>query len=61
VLEALIPRIGRVNVLEVEFELALARAELAWAQAIIQDLLNGTLGWDTEKILEATRGASMTL
>jgi DNA-binding PadR family transcriptional regulator len=50
VLETLIPRIGRVNLWRWSLRLALARAELAWTQALVQDLLNGGLNWETERI-----------
>ncbi len=52
------PRIGRINLIEVEYDLVLARAELAWIETIIDELRSGRLQWRTEEILDAVRQAS---
>ncbi len=56
----LAPRIGRINLIEVEHDLALARAELAWLEGILDELRRGTLQWNTEEILAAVRGTALT-
>lgn len=42
--------ISRASVLEVEYQRALAEAELRWLQSIIDDLRTGTLHWNFEEI-----------
>jgi DNA-binding PadR family transcriptional regulator len=46
VLQTLIPKIGRLVLLEVEYARAARQAELAWVRAIIDDLRAGRLTWD---------------
>ena len=52
---ALAPRIGRINVIEIEHDLALARAENDWLGRTVDELRRGTLQWNTEAILAAVR------
>ena len=54
-LQALRPTIGRINVLELEYECALCRAELAWIQKLSQELRSGSLNWDIGLILSYLR------
>jgi DNA-binding PadR family transcriptional regulator len=48
VLETLIPRIGRLPLVEVEYALAMCRAEAAWVSAMLGDLRAGRLAWDPQ-------------
>jgi DNA-binding PadR family transcriptional regulator len=57
VLQTLAPRIGRVNVLEIEYELAMCRAELSWVQQLVGEMRSGTLTWNIEQILNYLRNA----
>ena len=50
-LETLAPKIGRINLIEIEFERALGRAEMLWLQQVMQDLRSGHLVWDINQIL----------
>src|SRR5262249_14819384 len=50
VLATVAPRIGRLNLVEVEYALALRRAELVWVKQITVELGNGKLKWDPETI-----------
>jgi hypothetical protein len=52
----LAPQIGRINLIEVEHDLALARAEHDWIEGIVDELDRGQLRWNTEEILAAVRG-----
>jgi len=45
VLQMLVPRIGRLVLVEVEYARALRQAELAWVRALIEDLRAGRLTW----------------
>lgn len=54
-LRALAPKIGRFNLLEVEFEQAMLQAEIAWVRRILDDLRARTLAWDIEQILRYLR------
>jgi DNA-binding PadR family transcriptional regulator len=51
VLQTIVPRIGRLQLIEVEYARAMRRAELAWVQSIQNELQTGTLRWDPEQIL----------
>jgi len=48
VLETLVPRIGRLVLVEVEYSRAMREAELAWVRSLIEDLRTGKLSWDPE-------------
>jgi DNA-binding PadR family transcriptional regulator len=48
VLETMVPRIGRLVLLEVEYARALWQAELGWVQSVLADLRGGRLHWDPE-------------
>jgi DNA-binding PadR family transcriptional regulator len=50
VLTTVTPRVGRLNLIEVEYALALRRAELVWVKRIISELGSGKLKWDPETI-----------
>ena len=54
-IKTLRPRIGRINLIEVEHDLALARAELGWIGTVLDDLRRGRLQWNTEEILKTVR------
>jgi DNA-binding PadR family transcriptional regulator len=58
VLQMLTPRIGRINLLEVEFERALCQAQVSWLQQVLRDLRSGSLAWDIEQILRYLRVAA---
>lgn len=42
--------VGRVSVLELEYALAVARAELAWVRAVSEDIRAGRLAWDVDQL-----------
>jgi DNA-binding PadR family transcriptional regulator len=46
VLEEMIPRIGRLPLVEVQYARAMRQAESAWVGSLIDDLVNGRLWWD---------------
>ena len=58
VLQMLAPKIGRINLLEVEFERALCQAEVSWLRQVVRDLRSGALAWDIELILRYLRAAA---
>jgi DNA-binding PadR family transcriptional regulator len=45
-LKTMVPRIGRLPLIEVEYARAMRRAELAWVQALQKELQTGKLTWD---------------
>ena len=47
-LKALKPRLGRLLVLEAEYEREIRRAELKWARSVINDVQCGKLTWQPE-------------
>src|SRR5262249_32458528 len=51
VLQTMVPRIGRLGLIEVEYERAMRQAELAWVRALQNDLQTGTLRWDPQQFL----------
>lgn len=56
-LQDLVSRIGRIHLVEVDYWLAMRRAELAWVQGIVGDIRRGQLHWDLSRILANARGA----
>src|SRR4030095_2870823 len=58
ILRTLAPTIGRVNLLEVEFEHAICQAELSWVRQTARELRSGSLAWNIEQILSYLRSAS---
>jgi DNA-binding PadR family transcriptional regulator len=58
VLQMLAPKIGRINLLEVEFERALCQAEVSWLRQVVRELRSGALAWDIELILRYLRAAA---
>jgi DNA-binding PadR family transcriptional regulator len=51
VLEMMVPRIGRLVLVEVEYARAMRQAELAWVRSLMDDLRSGDLKWDPKRIL----------
>src|SRR5262249_11342600 len=51
VLNTLVPRIGRLVLIEVEYERAMRQAERAWVQALQSELETGSLRWDPQLVL----------
>ena len=49
-LSALVPRIGRLVLLEEEYARDLRRAEREWVLKVIDDLREGRLAWDPEQL-----------
>jgi DNA-binding PadR family transcriptional regulator len=58
VLQLLGPKIGRVNLLEIEFECAMCKSELTWIRQVAMDLRSGGLTWDLAQVLRYLRSAA---
>ncbi len=52
-LERLGAKLPRIHLVELEFLLAMRRAEAAWIDSVVPDLAAGTFTWDLEAILAA--------
>ncbi len=50
VLKTMIPKIGRLVLIEVEYARAMRRAELAWVRSFRKELETGTFRWDPAEI-----------
>jgi DNA-binding PadR family transcriptional regulator len=50
VLATMVPRIGRLVLVEIEYRRAMKKAERTWVRALIDDLKSGTLRWDPEEL-----------
>jgi DNA-binding PadR family transcriptional regulator len=50
VLATMVPRIGRLVLIEIEYARAMRRAELKWVHSFAQELQTGTICWDPEKL-----------
>jgi DNA-binding PadR family transcriptional regulator len=55
-LHALVPQIGRLVLLEVEYLRAMRQAELAWVRSLTEDLRAGRLSWDPESLRRLAEG-----
>jgi len=51
VLKTMVPRIGRLVLIEVEYGRAMRQAELAWVQSFEKELRTGRLCWDPQELL----------
>jgi DNA-binding PadR family transcriptional regulator len=51
VLNMMVPRIGRLVLVEVEYARAMRQAEAAWVKSLMDDLRSGALHWDPERII----------
>lgn len=47
--------VAPIHLIESEYLVAMLRAELAWVNALEQDIRSGKLTWDTQAILESVR------
>jgi len=50
IIELVEATVGRVSVLELEYALAVARAELAWVRSVSEDLSTGRLVWNVDQL-----------
>jgi DNA-binding PadR family transcriptional regulator len=57
VLREMVPRIGRLVLVEVEYALAMRQAELAWVKSLMDDLRTGALTWDPERLIASFANA----
>jgi DNA-binding PadR family transcriptional regulator len=53
--ETLLPRLTRINVVEIEYDVAIKRAELQFVRALIADVQEGRVTWNLQQILSAIR------
>jgi DNA-binding PadR family transcriptional regulator len=60
VLREMLPRIGRLVLVEVEYARAMRQAELAWVKSLMDDLRNGALTWDPERLVASFANAPRT-
>lgn len=58
VVQELVPRIGRLPLLEAEYAIAMRQAEVVWVRGLIEELRAGQLTWDTEQLLLKLRDSS---
>lgn len=56
-MDAVVARVGRINLLESEYLAAMREAELKWVRALVKQLRSGELKWDLKQILERIRRA----
>jgi DNA-binding PadR family transcriptional regulator len=57
VLRELIPRIGRLVLVENEYLRAMRQAELAWVASLVEDIHSGRLAWNPQAIFAALAAA----
>jgi DNA-binding PadR family transcriptional regulator len=57
VIATVTPRAGRINLIEVEHDLVLCRAQFDWLGRLVADMRAGRLDWDLAQILSAARRA----
>ena len=49
--------VDRINLVESEYALAMAKAELRWVRGLMEDVRAGKLTWDLARILVQVRAA----
>src|SRR5260370_21164278 len=50
VLKEMVPRVGRLVLVEVEYARAMRQAERKWVSSLIEDLRSGRLRWNPQKL-----------
>jgi DNA-binding PadR family transcriptional regulator len=55
VLKTMVPKIGRLVLVEIEYARAMRQAELAWVKSLIEDLRTGNLKWDPKALMECSQ------
>jgi DNA-binding PadR family transcriptional regulator len=58
VLQTMVPKIGRLVLVEVEYILAMRQAELAWVRTLLDDLQAGKLAWDPKQFCQMGPGSN---
>jgi DNA-binding PadR family transcriptional regulator len=58
VLKTMLPKIGRLVLIEVEYAKAMRQAEAAWVRSLIHDLQTGKLAWEPNVVRRAAAAAS---
>ncbi len=56
VLREMVPKIGRLVLVEVEYERAMREAEMAWVKSLMEDLSCGKLAWDPKALRQQVGG-----
>ena len=56
-LQTLRKRVGRINLIESEYLIAMRKAELKWVNGLIVELQSGQFTWDLQEIIRAIRAA----
>jgi DNA-binding PadR family transcriptional regulator len=59
-LQTLGRRVGRINLIESEYLIAMRKAELEWINGLIVELQSGQFTWDLQQIIRAIRAAKQT-
>jgi DNA-binding PadR family transcriptional regulator len=60
VLATMVPQIGRLVLVEVEYRRAMKEAERKWVRSLMDDLRTSALRWDPEALRRHIAGASQT-
>ncbi len=60
VLATMVPRIGRLVLVEIEYRRAMKEAERVWVRSLIDDLRTGALRWNPEALRCHIAGTSQT-
>jgi DNA-binding PadR family transcriptional regulator len=55
-LQVLVPQIGRLVLVELEYARAMRQAELAWVQGLAEDIRSGRLSWNPETFCCQAKG-----
>ena len=51
----LVTRVKRINLIEIEYQCAMRRAELAWIRSLVKELRSGQFTWDLKTILREAK------
>jgi DNA-binding PadR family transcriptional regulator len=57
-LAELVPRIGRLVLIEAQYTRAMRQAELAWIRSLIQDIQSGALAWNPQTFFKGPGATS---
>jgi DNA-binding PadR family transcriptional regulator len=56
-MNSIVARVGRINLIEIEYQQAMRKAEAEWIHGLVAELRSGRFTWDLKKIIKEIQAA----